>query len=60
MIAKIEKEKNRLAEKFERAISQAQITRSGYIYVISNQGSFGSEVVKIGMTRRLEPLDRVN
>ncbi|MDD7511018.1 MAG: DUF4041 domain-containing protein [Peptostreptococcaceae bacterium] len=34
--------------------------RAGYVYVISNIGSFGENVYKIGMTRRLEPLDRVN
>lgn len=33
--------------------------RAGYVYVISNPGSFGPDVVKIGMTRRLEPLDRI-
>jgi predicted nucleic acid-binding Zn-ribbon protein len=33
--------------------------RAGYVYVISNIGAFGPNVVKIGMTRRLEPLDRV-
>jgi Domain of unknown function (DUF4041)/T5orf172 domain len=33
--------------------------RAGYVYVISNPGAFGPDVVKIGMTRRLEPLDRV-
>jgi hypothetical protein len=43
----------------ERAISRAQQTRSGHVYVISNIGSFGEKVFKIGMTRRLEPLDRV-
>ena len=43
----------------ERAMSRAQITKSGYIYVISNIGSFGKDIYKIGMTRRLEPLDRV-
>lgn len=43
----------------QRAISQAQLTRSGHVYVISNVGSFGEDVYKIGMTRRLEPLDRV-
>jgi len=59
MIARIETEKLRLEQKFQRAISQAQITRSGYIYVISNKGSFGSDVVKIGMTRRLEPMERI-
>jgi hypothetical protein len=43
----------------ERAISRAQLTRSGHVYVISNIGSFGEDVYKIGMTRRLEPMDRV-
>lgn len=33
--------------------------RAGYVYVISNVGSFGPNVVKIGMTRRLDPMDRV-
>lgn len=33
--------------------------RAGFVYVISNIGSFGSDVFKIGMTRRLEPMDRV-
>lgn len=33
--------------------------RAGYVYVISNFGSFGEHVVKIGLTRRLEPMDRV-
>jgi hypothetical protein len=33
--------------------------RAGYVYVISNVGAFGPNIVKIGMTRRLEPLDRV-
>ena len=43
----------------QRAISQAQLTRSGHVYVISNIGSFGDDVYKIGMTRRLDPMDRV-
>jgi len=34
--------------------------RAGYVYVISNRGAFGANVVKIGLTRRLEPTDRVN
>ncbi len=33
--------------------------RAGYVYVISNRGAFGENVVKIGLTRRLEPTDRV-
>lgn len=33
--------------------------RAGYVYVISNRGSLGPNIVKIGLTRRLEPMDRV-
>jgi hypothetical protein len=33
--------------------------RAGYVYVISNRGAFGDDVVKIGLTRRLEPTERV-
>lgn len=33
--------------------------RAGYVYVISNIGSFGKDVYKIGMTRRLDPMERV-
>ena len=44
----------------ERKISEAQKTKAGYVYVISNIGSFGENVYKIGMTRRLEPQERVD
>ncbi|ARE84991.1 hypothetical protein ROSMUCSMR3_03537 [Roseovarius mucosus] len=46
-------------EKTERAKSMAEMTKSGYVYIISNVGSFGEDVVKIGLTRRLDPDDRV-
>jgi len=46
-------------EKNQRAISMAQQTKTGNVYIISNVGSFGEDIYKIGMTRRLEPLDRV-
>jgi hypothetical protein len=52
----------RLAEaesKGARALSMAQQTKVGHVYIISNIGSFGEDVFKIGMTRRLEPMDRV-
>lgn len=58
----VERLKARLAEaeeKTQRAISRAQMTKAGHVYVISNIGSFGEGVFKIGMTRRLEPEDRV-
>ncbi|RJG51205.1 GIY-YIG nuclease family protein [Motilimonas pumila] len=48
-----------LREKEKRAVSLAQLTRAGYVYVISNPVSFGEGVVKIGMTRRADPNDRV-
>jgi hypothetical protein len=59
--AEVERLKAQLAEAEakERAISQAQLTKAGFVYVISNIGSFGEDVYKIGMTRRLEPLDRI-
>lgn len=49
--------------RIEEAIAQndfrAANIRAGYVYVISNIGAFGPNVVKIGLTRRLDPLDRV-
>jgi len=47
-------------EKNKRAQSMAELTKSGHVYVISNIGSFGDDVLKIGMTRRLDPMDRVD
>ena len=38
---------------------RAANTRAGYVYLISNVGSFGERMVKIGMTRRLDPMDRI-
>jgi CII-binding regulator of phage lambda lysogenization HflD len=58
-IAELERQLFEAHERKERAISMAQLTRAGHVYVISNIGSFGDEVFKIGMTRRLEPMDRV-
>jgi len=46
-------------ERNQRAISMAQQTRRGHVYIISNIGSFGDNIYKIGLTRRLEPMDRV-
>lgn len=53
-------EKLKLLEKDkENVLQREQNTRAGFVYVISNIGSFGEDVYKIGMTRRLEPMDRV-
>jgi hypothetical protein len=46
-------------EKGLRAQSMAELTKSGHIYVISNIGSFGDKMYKIGMTRRLDPSERI-
>jgi hypothetical protein len=46
--------------KGQKALSMAQQTKRGHVYVISNIGSFGDDVFKIGMTRRLDPQDRVD
>lgn len=37
----------------------AEMTKAGHVYVISNIGSFGEDIYKVGMTRRLIPLDRI-
>jgi len=58
-IEKLHEELQKAHEAKERAISRAQLTKSGHVYVISNIGSFGENVYKIGLTRRLEPNDRV-
>jgi hypothetical protein len=47
-------------EKNQRAVSLAQQTKRGNVYVISNIGSFGEDVYKIGMTRRFDPMERVH
>ncbi|MEN7549307.1 DUF4041 domain-containing protein [Rapidithrix thailandica] len=59
-LAELQSKLQEAEEKNQRAISMAQQTKSGHVYVISNVGSFGKNIYKIGMTRRLEPLDRVN
>lgn len=58
-IEKLEQELKEAQEKKERALSMAQQTKRGHVYIISNIGAFGENVYKIGMTRRLEPIDRV-
>ena len=62
MIARIRDLESDLAQahdRKERAVAQAQLTKVGHVYVISNLGAFGNDVVKIGLTRRLEPEERV-
>lgn len=41
-------------------ITRLQHGKAGYVYIISNLGSFGDHVFKIGMTRRLDPQERID
>lgn len=58
-ISQMEEELVETMQQKGRLLSMAEQTRIGHVYVISNKGAFGDGIVKIGMTRRLEPLDRV-
>lgn len=53
-----EKIKSLEADK-ELVLEREANSKAGFVYVISNIGSFGEDIYKIGMTRRLEPMDRI-
>jgi hypothetical protein len=59
LVAKLEGEYASVLDKKARAVSRAQLTRSGYVYILSNIGAYGNQMFKIGLTRRLDPQDRV-
>jgi F0F1-type ATP synthase membrane subunit b/b' len=61
LMAKIAELENQLdlVEHQKEDIINLQNGKAGHVYIISNVGSFGKNVFKIGMTRRLDPLDRV-
>ncbi|WP_088104772.1 DUF4041 domain-containing protein [Halalkalibacter urbisdiaboli] len=50
---------NEIQNQMETVDYRIKNEKAGYVYVISNLGCFGEDVYKIGMTRRLEPMDRV-
>jgi hypothetical protein len=58
--AEIQARLGKIAEAIEMNDYRIANIRAGYVYVISNIGAFGENVVKIGMTRRLEPLERIH
>lgn len=58
-IQELEAKLKALEEDKESVLQREQNTRAGFVYIISNIGSFGEQVFKIGMTRRLEPMDRI-
>lgn len=57
---KIEEKLGEVADNLLTVEKREQNTRAGYVYVISNIGSFGENVYKIGVTRRLDPQERVD
>lgn len=57
-ILELQGQLNRVEEKKEE-ISKLQNGKAGVVYIISNLGSFGENTFKVGMTRRMEPMDRV-
>jgi len=59
LVLRLETELKDALDRKAKAIARAQLTKSGHVYVLSNIGSFGEGVYKIGMTLRLEPLERV-
>lgn len=58
--AEIEAQLAELQKAMEQVDYREANQKAGYVYIISNIGSFGENVYKIGMTRRLEPMDRVD
>ena len=61
LLERIRQLQEQLAEvqKKKEDIVNLQNGKAGYVYVISNLGAFGNDVFKVGMTRRLEPMDRI-
>ncbi len=58
-IAELEEKIKQVEVDKESVLDREQNARAGFVYIISNIGSFGEKVFKIGMTRRLEPMDRI-
>lgn len=59
LVNKLESELKDAIDRKAKAVARAQLTKSGHVYVISNIGSFGEGCFKIGLTRRLDPMERV-
>jgi hypothetical protein len=58
-LAELQSQVDQLEEQKEEIVKRAN-GRAGYVYIISNLGSFGEKTFKVGMTRRLNPLDRID
>jgi hypothetical protein len=58
-LAEAEEKLDEIGEAIKGVEERAANIRTGWVYIISNVGSFGRDVVKIGLTRRLDPMERV-
>ena len=56
---RIRKQLREIDQNLKAVDFRAANIRAGYVYLISNIGSFGKNIIKIGMTRRLDPMDRI-
>lgn len=59
-IRELQEKLKSVEESKKDVLNREQNTRAGFVYIISNVGSFGENIYKIGMTRRLDPMDRIN
>src|SRR5699024_7722634 len=59
-ITELNEKLNEIEKQKEDVLNREQNTRAGYVYIISNIGSFGENIYKIGVTRRLTPYDRIS
>ncbi|CAI3537701.1 DUF4041 domain-containing protein [Clostridium neonatale] len=58
-VKELEEKLKELEKAKETVLERGANAKAGFVYIISNIGSFGEDVYKIGMTRRLEPMDRI-
>lgn len=58
--AKLEIKAAEIEDALDGLTKRAANIRTGHVYVVSNVGAFGENMVKIGMTRRLDPMDRIH
>lgn len=58
--AKIEEKLAKVNEGLTNVENREQNTRAGFVYIISNVGAFGEDIYKIGVTRRLDPQERID
>jgi len=59
-ITELNEKLNEIEKQKEDVLNRERNTRAGYVYIISNIGSFGENIYKIGVTRRLTPYDRIS